>query len=318
MLKDLGIPKVWAPCMIDAALNHCCDAKNLDEIVRSKQFLDECKSKLSETRWLSEFTWSPEALVSGCHGRIPLLQAFVEKSMRSIAKKLGWSNDCPTMLEEFASIVMEQIQSDAYAYLPGKVADDGTLRLWGYEAFLANFSVNRSINEIVRVTDSHGSISLDAEVDGRTIMDSLENIMPDAVACTQHAPAPVGSAEFRTVLEEAADEVFSSTKQSTADDAMLYLLYLAGDITLSDLREPLRKPTNTLCVRLQNMVDRVFDTTKELVAAKIDLSPEDARIEVLGYAWGHDQKPLPQSPEHTAPELRIALDSLFAQDVAKE
>ena len=306
ILMAHDLPKLWAPGMVDIALNLAPGATTLDEVL-CPAVVDAIRTRFAKFDFYAGCPWTVATLRSGVHNRKPLLGFFVERSYSTILRTLKIGSISISDGEEMRAVIMEALQVFVPSYVPGRT-QDGEYQEWGFEAYLTTRGVNKATNSARDLLFHHGDISMDAPMgEHRTVGDCLETLAPGAVI--QHAGVCENDFKPEAILEvmfAASEEVLQ-----TPTDVALYMHYMSGEATLKDVAARLGIPVVTAQYRIKHLVADIFARARQLFAESHGLGVEEAQTFVLGYAWGPDNGVLSAVPTETDAGLRIALADLL-------
>lgn len=282
LLKQ-NIPSFWAPFMVDAALNTCSGETDINIIVNSTAFLEQCAKSSKKYELFSKFNWNGENVCAGMVGNNHFFKTFLTKGSASVEftlnKKFNEESD-----EECASILFEQIQKDIPNYKPGRLEESGKYTQWGFEAYLTNYSVNRTITIMKKLEFTREIVSFDEEVgeDG-TMLECLEARLPEECTTAAFTPTLFDLNTLECMVEESVEAELDDEKA-----ASLYLLHASGEFTMDEISAALNMPKTTVFVNLQKICKNVLSSVKSTVSKSMNLNDVEAREEVLGYLWGKD------------------------------
>lgn len=139
---------LWPPCLVDVCLNHFPNVDSIDEIMRSPRFVEACdradqafknRDVLEAARCAGDALTNPAC---------PLLERYLRRQVGRVLKMLCLS-------EGYRDVVSDTVRDEFFRLIPdyrvGSLGDDGTLRTWGYEAFISTRLPGRTCAKLHKV-----------------------------------------------------------------------------------------------------------------------------------------------------------------------
>jgi hypothetical protein len=309
-------PLIWAPFMVDLALDMFPGADKVSSITQSPSFHEACAQRARGfDAAYGSVEWNRQTIESGTCGNRSLVFMFAEKMVGNLRKRLGLSVLDEERHAEYRSLIIHHIQVIARQYRVGK-EEHGKVVDWGYEAYLTTFGGNMSFNIAKKMQFNRTFLSLDEQwhlqlpnLPGskRTVLEYLEGRHPDVATtpCVDAAAVKMkdlDAAFDRAVIETAKcfDREVSKASEKSPGSAV-YFLYMAG-FGFEEIAKLLKIAPLTVRWRLKKMCVAVVDRVRELIAEELGVDPVLGRAEILGYLWGRSRS-MPVDPIHRQTDL---------------
>jgi hypothetical protein len=180
-ILNKGLAQLWAPFMVDTALNYSLEHQDLEKILLLPEFAEECKKVSTRYSFYQEVVWNKQTFDSGLFNGKPLIHGFVLKLYGQIRNKLHLGSIAEDRIEEYQSVILNQLMEEVIKFKVGDIRGEHMVT-WGLEAFFSNFACIRAERIIQKLERNSRMLSLDAPIgedSEMTVSDQMDRILPE-------------------------------------------------------------------------------------------------------------------------------------------
>lgn len=208
------------------------------------------------------------------------LSNFLKRASAKLCKEFS-SHISESAFDELSAMVRSRVLEAIPQYRPGQWAG-GEFVPWGFEAFLYNFPIKKAHTDFLRELRRSSGVRLEqptGEDETRTVLEALES---------------GGAVQMQT--DVSLDAIEMAFEQSlivalkNSPGRQEYLLYNGYHMTIEDIAKHLGDTVSGSYRRLCLAADAVVDALQERIAFLLGTSTEKARVEILGYLRGNEQR----------------------------
>jgi hypothetical protein len=188
-LRESGLVLLWEPFMIDAGISYPAKIRSISRILRDPSFLSGCSLAGVKTGRYDDFEWKGEAVEEQSSNGW-FFYNFLERTAWRVISLGNFCHAKPSDLDDVCSILLEKIADGVGSFRP--VSSTSPLKSWGFEAYLQNHAVKKSIKPALKLLtggDGRNKTSF-VSIDGKELgwecgnLASLESQYPELFSDT--------------------------------------------------------------------------------------------------------------------------------------
>ncbi len=237
--------------MVDAAISYPKEIGNISLILNDPAFVCSCALSSSQVKKYDDFSWNLSNIIDYSQNGW-FFYNFLKRAAWRVVSLSNFGHIKPDEFEDVCSIVLENVADAVGKFHPvSKASPD---RTWGFEAYLQNYSVKKSIRSVLKLlTGGDGRsptsfVSIEGEGFGGEAknLELLEAKYPDLFSVVGD-----GDKLFSYSERECKNMVFLSIKQALANHpgAQAYYYHVVSGETIRQTCERLQISKST-CHRL--------------------------------------------------------------------